>query len=247
VLTTNVTAMHMQLYEAILAVAQPFPLVTSDGQSQKKLLFKPLGLDRGSTEQKLRNLRERLRHSGVPPDTADAVFQTLMNDAVLEQAYQVLPSSTWALVHMRCHGFVFNPASTSHVHVPTRSGGINCLGSLAAAMQAGVQPLILGSTDQISKVGEHAPSKATRQRINNTMHAIQVLFLEVAMFRVLVGFGTAPPHLVTVHKSWDRGMITAPKVSTLLRRLGLCGSTRFQAACFPRLWPEPSILWQSIR
>jgi hypothetical protein len=149
------------------------------------------------------------------------------------------PHSYW------CRVFVFNPASVSDVHVATRYGGINCLGSLAAAMQAGVQPLILGSTDQISRVGGPAPSKATRQRIINTMHAIQVLFLEVAMFRVLAGFGTVPPHLVTVHESWHRGTITAPKASTLLPGLGQCGSTCFQAACFPCLWPE-SKLWQCM-
>jgi hypothetical protein len=113
--------MLLQMHEAILAVAQPFALVSSDGQTQRKLVFKPLGLCRYSTDQKLRKLQERLRQSGVSPGIVDTVFQTLSNDPVLGQAYKVLPCFM-----LRFHVFVPRPASLSPVHDPTKSGEEEC-------------------------------------------------------------------------------------------------------------------------
>jgi hypothetical protein len=89
--TINAMAMHLQMHEAIFAVAQPFALVSSDGQSQRKLVYKPLGLSRPSTEQMLQKVKERLRQSGLSPGIVDTVYQTLSNDPVLGQAYKVLP------------------------------------------------------------------------------------------------------------------------------------------------------------
>jgi hypothetical protein len=81
-------------------------------------------------------------------------------------------------------------------------------------LQADEQPVILGSAEQNSFVGQkkkqNAPTKATRQRIVNVTNAMLVLFVEVAIFRVLAGCGIAPPHLVIVHGSWPQRYDISP-------------------------------------
>jgi hypothetical protein len=113
-------------------------------------------------------------------------------------------------------------------------------------VQAGEQPVIVGSAEQMLSVGQSAPTKATRQRLGQIMNAMRVLFLEVAIFRVLVGCGIAPPHLVIVHERWTRGTISAPDVFSILRKLGPCGPSRDQSTCFHCLWPEGTMLLQCM-